>query len=281
MLSPEVEVTRSLSNLYKQRYISNDQGPRIINSNLKVAERMKELERMMMSQIPDQQGSVDGFIAGLQMEVVDVVPKEPELTPEEIKKQAEEEADGILADAREQMEAIISDAQNQAEAIKEQARNEGFAAGEQEGNAKANVRLEELSRQLDEESRRLEEDYQQKIQELEPYLVDIISDIFEKVFHVQFDDKKEILIYLIQKVILSAEGTKEFQVRVSLKDYEFVEEHKKYITDQVGQAVHVEIMADAALQERQCMIETDSGVFECGMDVQLENLTKTIKSLSL
>ncbi|MCI8495473.1 MAG: hypothetical protein HFI74_07310 [Lachnospiraceae bacterium] len=179
------------------------------------------------------------------------------------------------------MEAIISDAQNQAEAIKEQARNEGFAAGEQEGNAKANVRLEELSRQLDEESRRLEEDYQQKIQELEPYLVDIISDIFEKVFHVQFDDKKEILIYLIQKVILSAEGTKEFQVRVSLKDYEFVEEHKKYITDQVGQAVHVEIMADAALQERQCMIETDSGVFECGMDVQLENLTKTIKSLSL
>ena len=71
---------------------------------------------MMMSQIPDQQGSVDGFIAGLQMEVVDAVPKEPELTPEEIKKQAEEEADGILADAREQMEAIISDAQNQAEA---------------------------------------------------------------------------------------------------------------------------------------------------------------------
>ena len=270
-----------MSNLYKQRYISNDQGPRVINSNLRVAERMKELEMMMMSQIPDQQGSVDGFIAGLQMEVVDAVPKEPELTPEEIKKQAEEEADGILADAREQMEAIISDAQNQAEAIKEQARNEGFAAGEQEGNAKANVRLEELSRQLDEESRRLEEDYQQKIQELEPYLVDIISDIFEKVFHVQFDDKKEILIYLIQKVILSAEGTKEFQVRVSLKDYEYVEEHKKYITDQVGQAVHVEIMADAALQERQCMIETDSGVFECGMDVQLENLTKTIKSLSL
>ena len=40
-------------------------------------------------------------------------------------------------------------------------------------------------------------------------------------------------------------------------------------------------MADASLQEHQCMIETDSGVFECGVDVQLENLLGTLKSLSL
>ena len=50
-----------------------------------------------------------------------------------------------------------------------------------------------------------------------PYLVDIVANIFEKVFHIQFDDKKQILLYLIQKVILNAEGTKDFQVRVSLK----------------------------------------------------------------
>ena len=45
--------------------------------------------------------------------------------------------------------------------------------------------------------------------------------------------------------------------------------------------MHVEIMADAALQERQCMIETDSGVFDCGIDIQLENMIKSLKSLSL
>ena len=111
--------------------------------------------------------------------------------------------------------------------------------------------------------------------------MDIIADVFEKVFHVQFDDKKEILLYLIQKVILHAEGTKEFQVRVSLKDYAFVEEHKGEITEQVGGAVKVEIMADAALQERQCMIETDSGIFDCGTDLQLGNIIKALRSLSL
>ncbi len=271
-----------MSNLYKQRYVvSNGQSARVINSNLKVAERMRELEEMIRIQNPDQQMSEDGFVAGLQMEVVDAVPKEPEITPEEIRRLAQEEAEAMLADAGNQAEAMLADARNQVEAIREQAKREGFAAGQQEGNARAQERLDKLSSELEEEHRRMEEDYQQKLQELEPYLVDVIAGVFEKVFHVQFDDKKEILLYLIQKVILSAEGTKEFQIRVSLKDYGYVEEHKDEIRERVGASVQIEIMADASLQERQCMIETDSGVFDCGTDVQLENLLKALKSLSL
>lgn len=275
---------RSLSNLYKQRYIFSDSfSKRVINSNAKVAERMEELQReaLMKAQIPDPQGAADGFIMGLQAEEVDAVPKEPVISPEEIRRMAQEEADDLLNDARKQADAIVADADSQADAIREEARNTGFEQGHQEGTAKADAELAELRSRMEEEHRQMEEDYRQKIQDLEPYLVDIVSDIFEKVFHVQFDDKKEILVYLIEKVILNAEGTREFQVRVSLKDYEFVEEHKDAILGQVGSSVHVEIMADASLQEHQCMVETDSGVFECGVDVQLENLLKTLRSLSL
>ena len=271
-----------MSNLYKQRYVvPGDSGTRVINSNSRVAERMQELERLQMMNIPTQQGAVDGFVAGLKMEVVDAVPKEAEVSPAEIREQAKEEAETLLSEARNQSDALLADAGRQAEFIKEQARAEGFEAGQQEGNARADAELTRLRRQLEEEKRQMEQDYQQKLQELEPYLVGVISKVFEKVFHVQFDDKKEILIYLIQRVILGAEGTKEFQVRVSLKDYEFVQEHKQEIIERVGASVHVEIMADAALQERQCMIETDSGVFDCGMDVQLDNLMKALQSLSL
>jgi len=271
-----------LSNLYKQRYVvSNGQGARIINSNTKVAERMQELEKIVRMQNPDQQMSEDGFVAGLQMEVVDAVPKEPEIKPEEIRQMAQEEADAMLADARSQVDAMLADAKNQAEAMQEQARKEGFAAGQQEGNARAREKLDELAGELEREHQRMEEDYQQKIRELEPYLIDVVADVFEKVFHVQFDDKKEILLYLIQKVILNTEETKEFQIRVSLKDYGYAEEHKSEIQEKVGASVHIEIMSDAALQERQCMIETDSGIFDCGMDIQLDNLIKALKSLSL
>lgn len=275
---------RSLSNLYKQRYVFSDSfSKRVINSNDKVAERLEELRRQeqMEAQIPNPQGAVDGFMVGLQAEEIDAVPKEPVISPEEIRKMAQEEADDLLADARKQADALLADADMQADAIRKEAKNAGFEQGHQEGTAKAEEELTRLRNQIEEEQRQLEADYRQKVQELEPYLVEIVSDVFEKVFHVHFDDKKEVLVYLIEKVILNAEGTKEFQVRVSRADYEFVEGQKDAISAQVGASITVEIVADASLQEHQCMIETDSGVFECGVDVQLENLLGTLKSLSL
>ena len=269
-------MTKSLSNLYKQRQIlANSSGARIINSNDRIDAQLQELAKMMV-QVPE-----DGFVGGLQAEQVEVAPPEETVSPEELLQQAQEEADSVLEAARQQAEAIQAEARQQAEAIREQARQEGHNTGFSEGTAKADAALAEGQRRLEEQRQALEADYRQKTEELEPYLVDIIADVFEKVFHVQFDDKKEILLYLIQKVILHAEGTKEFQVRVSRKDYAFVEEHKGEITEQVGGAVKVEIIADAALQERQCMIETDSGIFDCGTDLQLGNIIKALRSLSL
>ncbi len=275
---------RSLSNLYKQRYVFSDSfSKRVINSNPKVNERLEELQReeRMKSQIPDPQGIADGFMLGLNAEEVDAVPKEPVISPEEIRRMAQEEAEDLLADARSQAEAILTDAGSQAESIREEAKNTGFDEGYQEGTAKAEAELAELRSQMEEEQRQLEEDYRQKVRELEPHLVEVVSDVFEKVFHVHFDDKKDVLIYLIEKVILNAEGIKDFQVRVSRADYDFVERHRDAISKEVGASIQVEVLADASLQEHQCMIETDSGVFECGIDVQLDNLLATLKSLSL
>ena len=274
-----------MSNLYKQRYIvANNNDRRIINSNSRIEERMQELKEELAKNLAFQQ-SADGFVEGLPMELVDAVPKEPEAAPAELLEKAREESEAILAEANAKAGAILAEAKEKAVTIQEQAKEAGYEAGYgnglQEGNEKAEAALALEQERMEGEQRRLEEEYSQKIEELEPYLVDIVADVFEKVFHVQFDDKKEILIYLIQQAILSAEGTKDFQVRVSLKDYEFMENHKAEITERVGGAVNVEIMADASLKERQCMIETDSGIFDCGSDVQLDNLIKALRSLSV
>ena len=157
----------------------------------------------------------------------------------------------------------------------------GYSQGLQDGNQKAQEELEVLRQQMDNERKLMQEEYQQKTEELEPQLVDVIAGVFEKVFHIQFDDKKEILVYLIQNTILGIEGTKDFQVKVGKDDYKFLESHINEIEEQVGQAVNIELMADGSLKDGQCIIETDSGVFDCGRDVQLENLIKALRSLSL
>ena len=42
----------------------------------------------------------------------------------------------------------------------------------------------------------------------------------------------------------------------------------------------LEIVSDIALSGNQCIIETETGVFDCSMDVQLKNLIKDLRSLS-
>ncbi len=265
-----------MSNLYKQRRILPGNGnTRIINSNSKVEARIQELARQA-APVP-----ADGFVQGLPAEAVEVAPPEEVISPAELLQQAQAEAAAAIEEAQAQAEAIRAQARQEAEAIKAQARQEGHELGHSEGAAKAEEALAQGQRQLEEQRQALEAEYRQKTEELEPYLVGVIADVFEKVFHVQFDDQKEILVHLAEKVILNAEGTKEFHIRVSLKDYEFVENHKDEITERVGGAVKVEVMADASLRERQCMIETDSGIFDCGPDVQLDNIIKALRSLSL
>ena len=42
----------------------------------------------------------------------------------------------------------------------------------------------------------------------------------------------------------------------------------------------LEIVSDGGLTGNQCIIETDTGIFDCSMDVQLKNLIKDLRSLS-
>ena len=268
-----------MSNLYKQRYVVTDgTNTRIINSNALVQKKMNELAKQTLAARAVQP---DGFVAGLNPEAVEVVPKEETISMEELLEQKTAEAEEILSNARQQAQAIVSEAEGKAESVLENARQTGYEEGLSEGRQQAQQELDERRQQMDEEGKNLQEAYQKQMEELEPKLVDVIAEVFAEVFHVQFDDKKEILIYLIQNTILSIEGTKEFQIKVGTEDFKFLESHMDEIAKQVGKSVNVELIPDSGMKDGQCVIETDSGIFDCGRDVQLENLVKAIRSLSL
>ena len=99
------------------------------------------------------------------------------------------------------------------------------------------------------------------MQELEPKLLDVILDVVEKVFHIQFNDKRDILLHLISGTIAEIEGCKNFRIRV-------------------GKDSQIEVISDTSLEGNQCVIETETGVFDCSLGVQLENLIKDLRSLS-
>ena len=232
-----------MSNLYKQWGVAPKQeGARIINSNAIVAQKIEEMAKKMREQAGTEVDFTDGFSQGLGAENVEAILEEPQADPIE---EAKEEAERILSEA------------------------------------KADAEEQEMQRHLQQLEESLNTDYRNKLQHMEQQVVEVVVHVFEKVFHIQFDDKTEILLSLVSDAIMGIEGSKDFRIRVAEVNFEFMENHRHELEERVGEDISLEMIADPMLEENQCMIETDSGIFNCSLGVQLENLIKDLKSLSI
>lgn len=275
LLSPEAEVTRSLSNLYKPWFVHTEVSKaRVINSDAIMAECMEKKAVRIPETAPKmEEGFTEGLFADDKSNVIKV---EPEIDYVAL---AKEEAESILQEARATADRMVGQAQEEADAICEAARNKGYESGK----AALEQELEELRGQLEntyqEKRRDLDAEYVEKRAGMEKELIDVILTVFNKVFHIQFDNKKDILMYLIDDAIMNIEGEKRFRVKVAAGNVLFLENHKEEILDRVGHDVELEILADSTMDGNECIIETDSGVFDCSLGTQLENLIKDIRSL--
>ena len=278
-----VEVTISLSNLVKQHYVINlGNETRVIHAD----ERFKQSTGMVIggdTQIPSSEEIIDGFLAGLDVEEIQL---EPEIDPEEIIEQARAEAEGILIAARLEAEKMADEAKNRAEMLFEQKKHQGYQEGVSklqdeilERKEVLEAEFREKEAELEKQALELQADYEAKLDVLEADMVDVKIRVFHKVFNIQFDNKKQIILHLIKDTLLGIDSCKEFIIRVAECNYKFIESHVADIKEKIGNDVSIDIVNDMKLEENDCIIETAAGVYNCGIDMVLSNLEKDIKSL--
>jgi len=274
--------------------VTNEDEAKVIDNN----DALKEIVREKMRRM--QQADPDGFIPGLGAEEIDTslydedgnyigpeegyeggegeyVPPVPDMDMSAYK----EMADGIINEANEEAAAIRAQAEAEAIQIKNTAKDQGFAEGMAQATAKATEEAAKRKQEFELERARLLAEHKEKLDEMEPQVVSVVADIFEKVFRIQFEGKKDIILNLVRGAVDGIENSKEFLIKVPKENLQFIMEHKEELQDKVGQYVSIEIISDGELTDNQCIIETDSGVFDCSLDIQLENLVRDIKSLSV
>lgn len=275
MLFHVVEVTISLSNLFKQQYvISQGNETRIINAD----ERYKQ-----SYSASNCEEVIDGFLAGLEVEEVQI---EPQISPEDMIQQARAEAEGILVVARLEAEKIMDDAKNRAEMLYEQKKQQGYQEGVSrlqdeilEHRARLQKEFQQKELELQDTAELLQADYEHKLETLESDIVDVMIQVFHKVFNIQFDNKKQMLLHLIKDTLLGVDAGKNFVIRVAESNYKFIESHVADIKEKIGNDVSIDVVNDMNLEENDCIIETATGVYNCGIDMVLSNLEKDIRSL--
>ncbi len=255
-----------MSNLYKQWLVRSEaDNARIINSNAILMERLEKNSGFQPG-LAGFAGS-DAFPEDIMGDIAEEVEEGPD--PVEL---AREEAERILSQAQEQADFLVSQAQEQAAGIEETARAQGYEAGRLRADQEFEKMRDELTDTFREKNRKMDAEYQEKRDHMEKELVDVILEVFDRVFHIQFDNKKEILMHLINDAVLNIEGEKKFRIRVSTENAQFLLNNKEGILDRVGHNIEIEILEDGAMGGKECVIETDSGVFDCGLDVQLEKI---------
>lgn len=277
-----------MSNIVKSFYINSGEDKRVIDYNALVQEKIRIAEEARKTNFADEinsdeeseaEGFEDSFTLGLNAEVVEVSEGAlAQLMAEQ--EQAQITADDIIAQANSEAERIMRNAKKEADAMWEkayaEAKRNGYDAGIKEGCAE----VDRMRNEFLKEKKQQQSEYVELLENMERDLVGVMLEVFEKVTKVLSADKKDIMVHLIDNALNHIESSREFVIRVSKDDYQFVTKHREFLQEAVPQNGSLEIVKDATLERNQCLIETDGGVFDCGLDVQLENLIMDVKALS-
>ena len=274
-------MTKSLPNLLKyNRVVIKDENKLVIDSNRMVQEMLAERETVRtpnygkQSPVPDE----DGFVCGIDAATVEQLIADDEDNPGENVVPAES------TDAENMAAEILETARSEADRLYNEAKEQGYKDGIEDGRGYieevVRTKQEEADRKYEKRLAELEAEYERRYAEMEPELVETLLEVFSKVTLTISEDKKDLILLLIDRVLKNADANKDFLIRVSEVDYKFVSNNKNKIAEAASPDSTIEITRDGSLGKNQCVIETDAGVFDCSLDIQLENLIGEIRLLS-
>lgn len=276
-----------MSNLLKRSSVIN-KDERVIDYNDLIK---KKIQTIMESKHNEM--DADGFINGLHADVVeelisdddtaDALTEDAAMGEQQAAaslENANAEAERIIEEARLQAEQIIADANKNADAAFEEAKQNGYYEGNEKAQEEMNIKQAQLEAEFDNKRKELEQEYNNLKESIEPELVEVITDVFRKVTGVVAEDNQKIILHLINDVMHNADGSRDYVIKVSPDDYKFLVNNQGKIYCAMSREVNIDIVEDATLERNQCMIETNTGIFNCSLDIELNNLIKNIKLLS-
>lgn len=233
----------------------------------------------------------DGFVNGLKADVVEQLltgseedeTSDGEASQESVQNQiaaALEEANEQAESIKDEANEVLAKAHMEANRIIEDAKRTGYEQGAQNAREEYETKAMELAQDYENKKAELQQQYDELRAAMEPELVETITEVFRKITYTVAEDNKDIIIGLINGVMKNSDISNEFVIRVSSDDYRFLVNNQGKIYCAVSGEVTMDIVEDATLSKNQCIIESDTGVYDCSLDIELNNLIKDIKLLS-
>lgn len=285
-------------NLLKSGWVMvNQDEVCVIDSNKKIEEKMIAApdEAFASEDVMAYRPSAFDDADGAEGEAVDLLFAEgtdAELVRTQQSEQAAEElkaagarAEEILQQAHAQAEEIVQQARAMAEQearqMKENARQQGMQDGYREGIQKAEAEAEAVRSEYAQKEKELGRLYEEKMADMEPYLIKELTGIYEHVFQVELSQYRNVLQHLVANTLRSVEMSDNYLIHVSEADYSYMSMQKAQIMEEgCVKNAQLEIVEDRTLSKNECLVETEDGIFDCSLSVQLTELKRKLLLLS-
>lgn len=214
--------------------------------------------------------------------------EEPTITPGIKKQSAEELASTIIDDAKQMYLRIIEEANHEAqnildaanqqkEAIQAEAANQGYSDGYNSGYSEGLNQAESFVQQ----SMTIRDDLDQRraamYAEAETEVMELVLDIAQKVIGQELTLNQEVIFSLIKQALEKCAFKDKLTIRVSSDDFDYTNSIKDRIVALTEGINELEVLCDKALSKGSCIVETDSGEINAGINVQMKEVKKAFE----
>lgn len=200
-------------------------------------------------------------------------------------REASEQAENMLAEAKLQIEAWWQEQREQDEHLIEALKSEGFNQGYEEGKQQAEQSLKAtIEQMMSEASAVLEQAYLEKeriIQEAEPFVVELSCSIAEKVIDKQLGLEPDYVLDLVKRSLSRKREQGVITLCVSPAQFAFVQAAREELSLVIDSQAELQILPDATVQDRGCVIRSSFGSVDARIDTQLAEIKKELLRISL
>lgn len=256
-----------------------------IDNNETIAKKLEALSLKKIEEHQQEETSEEGFVEGIDPFQVAQLTADNVESEEQIHQEILQQEEEILRNANEEAENVMQEAMAQANAMKESAYNEGYESGHTEGMAAAQSEIQqmedELKRHYAQEEARLHREFQQMEDNLESDLVQVLTDVYSHVLGIELKEHNDLILMILKKAMQELDSSNNYIIHVSREDFMMVKQAKEEISKACGiPEDKLEIIEDNTVGQSGCMIESDCGIFDCGLDTQLKLLKKQLCLIS-
>ena len=202
---------------------------------------------------------------------------------EELLDDAMNKASDILNESRAKANAMIDSAMAESESIREKAYSDGYNQGLSDGNMEAMKRSDAYLERIEEEKNLFKENYDRQMEEklaaASDKLIDICCGIIAKMTGILVDEYKPVMLHMINSSLSEQDSSHRFTIKVAEELYPYISDNYDRIVGATNPSITLEIFGDPKLDKRQCLIESDNGIIDLSMDVQVNNLITAFKML--